>query len=299
MRPVEPAAGGRVDLAREGEGRIVGDADAAMTADTEHGLLEALRPERAVAVLDEGLQAPAGAVGEAGLGVAVEDRQAVGEVVVLLDLLQRAFLEVGIGLPDRLLHVAQLFHARRKPHVARGFAEIDVAHGVDELGAERIEAGRERRFVGRPGAAAPGRPRTWCVRPAAPSRRRRGRRCRACHPCRDRRRSAPRRRGDGDVGAADQRLDDGEVDGVGGPVGLAGSILAIGCRQTDQHVVGGAARRREAARQRRVGEGAPAGAAAVGGEVVAVVVEAEIGVGHVAAPAAVAVGVPARRRCAQ
>ena len=75
--------------------------------------------------------------------------------------------------------------------------------------------------------------------------------------------------------------------------------MAIGLGKTDQGVVGRPARRREAPWQRGVGEGTPASAAAVRREVVAVVVEDEIGVGDEPIPPAVVVRVPARRRIAE
>ncbi len=101
---------------------------------------------------------------------------------------------------------------------------------------------------------------------------------------------------DGDVGLLGQRLHDREVrpvdEIVGGTVGRAAKALG----QPDRDVVGRAVRRPEAAWQRIVGVGAPAGRPAIGGMIEALGVEVEIDVGLEARPAAILVDVPGRGR---
>ena len=143
------------------------DADAAVAARAVRGLLEGLRPQRAVRVLDEALVAPALSVVDAVLEVAAEAAALERRVGLLGGLLGRALLEPRRGVPGDLARVAQLLEARRELHAAR--RRVEVAHGVQQLGALGEQPGMQARCAPVRARTARGRRKLIASRSPVPS----------------------------------------------------------------------------------------------------------------------------------
>ena len=284
------------ELAAERVDAVVGGADARVAADAKQGLLDGLRAQLAVDVLDEALVDPAHAIVGAPLEVADDLADAIGEVAPLLAVLARGLVEIRIAEPAPLSCIAELLHPRGHRDRALG-ADVEIADAVEDLGADREEPSRELDLAGvlaHAGRADPAHRLAFQRGPAIVHARRDPELAIAVEVDAELRLIG---RVDRHVGARDQGLEDRQIDRIDLEVVLARDVAAKLDRQANQRVAG----RTAVARKEGPGQGskrvaAPARARALGRMVPALGVELEPCIGDVAIPGSIGVGVPTRRK---
>ncbi|HEX5661053.1 MAG TPA: hypothetical protein VFX59_27865 [Polyangiales bacterium] len=293
LRPVEPAAVRAGQLAREREHAVAGGSDIAMAAHAECRFLVRLGAQLAVLVLDEALQEPALPVVDTVIVLPV-DRERARRGLGLLGHFERSVrLEILVREPTHLLRVPELLHARC--HCDLAVLDVQVAQAVQELCLEGEQPNRDREA----GAVL----NLTCFADVVKT-------CASvlagleldllrvsqlpveievhAIPCFidvDR-----------DTAARDQDLDQREVDRFDHVVEGALCVLAQRRRQAHQDVAAGAVGGKERPWQRCVGKGAPARLASIGGVIVALCVEAVVGVRNEAVPLCIRVSVPRFRQ---